>query len=514
MTDFGRMQIGRYDRENIIGLPKDHDNFLVVTNSTLGRWECASKGLYSAVNNFKRESGWAANEGNCWHGLMESVFEWWAETGNKPYEPEFIFTRIDPDTGLSDLEKAMAPMWADVEKGIADHKDVADFEESLKGLFYGWITRHNGLPPNGYEVVGVELEVARQVFGPDGEPFTPTVFLVPNEDGGWRIAREGEASHADAKSVKWPVYFIGKMDGLLRNVRQNTLLALDHKATSRMSQYIGTADMKPQLARYSWILKSLLDHFQADDVEGFWFEVVSRRRLGWPSELKWKPPGAAELKEMAAKKGIATKAPPVKELRAIAEERGIDVKGMKAAEMRDALDMNPPSTEELLALLGIEEGHGGFSKSESKTSNVPSWRWEQAIAKAGLERSEYEDIIAYVREVVDPSFYESCPVIFGPAMLTRAEAELYGKVRLHFVNLYLAAKMESETERWWRFPRTPVCLGAGSGCSFKNPCSMGTNPVREDGMKQVAPVTWGAPAQAGEIKETAEEYGEISEFGF
>ncbi len=464
-------QIDRYPRA--AGLP-DNGKFIATSNSEIGRLACTRKYLFGYVEDLRSPPSLVMELGTAWHEVVEDVFWWWAfcDTG---YPDEGMdrcpFCRgtctVDEETGIwhgkehfnapcprctgtghSALHRAMVPFQKSVDAGELSDLERDEVEDTLRRMLEGYLEKWQSGPLDTIRIVDVEVPLARQVVNPcNGLPFRPEVLLEQQADGTWALAGVGAVHRAErgvAKVMKarWPWYQVGTLDVLGCDRVTKAAWVIDCKGTGQPGRYQKGMGVDPQLPGYCWLLEPHLDYYRLQGVAGFMYDIAHTKNQPDPHELKWAPPK-------------------MEDLRAMAEAKGIKVTGRKS--------------EDYCQALGIVPSHGGFSLAQN--SGVPSWRYEWAIQRAGIDRTPYADHIQMLAETVDPHLYLRPWQRYDEGHRSRYSRELYAKcVQMHLLRK-AATACESEEALDVLFPRTPVCL-SGAGCGYSDICAQDGETAR------------------------------------
>lgn len=469
--------IHRYEH-GVLGLPEG-GKFVPFTNSEMGSATCLRRWWFSHVEGLGRSmDGSAVDRGAAWDTLTTDMYAWWEAT-DSPYPEHALDTcvwcggdgceRCD-GSGLGSLERAMAPWW----DALGDdpppfgEDDVRREEERLRLAFRGYVERYEARPMQHFRIVGVQSKLARVILNPStGKPYRPTTLLV-RAPGGWIRAGTAAAAIAESmghevKQVFWPAYQVGALDAVARDRSNGQGWVVDAKYTGNMGSYRERLEVDPQLPGYSWLLGAHLEHFGLTGVSGMMYDLAHSRLHSRPTRLKWKPPL-------------------VREMRAMAEARGLDPKGLRGAELQ--------------AILGLVEGHGGFSTSESKLAGVPSWILREEVERAhaaypsDVDPDDYDEAIAYCEREVDGSLYGRPWRSFSAEDLERYSYEVFGKASWIAALHRAAVRVKSTGDLDVAYPRTPVCTMPGGRCSFRGPCQVDSPDGREAFTQRVL-VMWG-----------------------
>lgn len=489
--------IDRYE-EGVIGLPKD-GRFIPVTNSMVSKMTCLRRLWFSQVEGLRfRTSGGPIDRGSSWDIITEDMYLWW-EVMDAPYPESALDTCVwckgtgaasdgvhacdhCSGTGAGVIVRAMSRWWEAMERPVPPfgEDDIALEEERLRRALRGYVERFEAAPLQHFKIVGVQTKLARVILNPvTGKPYRPDTFLVKTEQG---LMRAGTAAFAAAvasggkvRRVNWPVYQVGAMDALARDRGNGQGWVIDAKYTKAMNSFNERLQVDPQLPGYCWLLDANLDEFGMTGVAGMMYDLTSSKMHGSPYNLKWKSPAIGVLQKAA-------------------DEAGHDVKDLKKS-MRERGVKGEEASLEWRALLGISEGHGGFSTSASKCAGVPSWRMRDAVEHAAVQFpnevkiEDYEEAIEWCSENVDDGLYERPWRTFSEGDLNRYAAETFGKVRALAGYHRSAARAASPADLDVAFPRTPVCSLPGGTCSYRGPCAADSPEVR-DHFDQRPHVVW------------------------
>lgn len=475
--------IDRYET-GVLGLP-ENGHFIPITNSEVGGLKCLRSWWFSYVEGLKRPmTGGAIHRGASWDLITEDMYLWW-EVADKSYPESALDSCVWCDgigvsrsagelftsncehcrgTGDGSMVRAMQPWWDALETDPPPfgHDTVEEEEERLRRAFRGYVERYEAAPLQHFKIVGVQTKLARVVLNPStGKPYRPVSFIVKTEAGwvraGTAAFEVAKAGGGEVKRVNWPVYQIGAMDAIARDRSNGQGWVIDAKYTGVINSFTERLQIDPQLPGYCWLLDSHLEHFGLTGVAGMMYDLTSSRMHGSPYELKWKPPLVGEMKVQAI-------------------EAGHEVKGLKGSD--------------LMALLGITPGHGGFSTSESKRQGVPSWRFREAIEREGyVEEGDYAEAIEWCEQEVDPRLYSRPWRAFPDSELSRYAHEVYGKARTTVGHHRAATRVTKPSDLDVLYPRTPICAMPGGSCPFKGPCSADSPEAREQ-FTQRALVVW------------------------
>lgn len=472
--------IPRYGRA-IIGLPPNGRCF-VFTNSERGDLACDRKWLHRHGERLStRKKARPLSYGDGWHKAVGEVWRWWRDKdatfptaqvmGERP--PEFLCPPerkhlalpgrgtcpwcdgfgYHPDdlpelkypgspgrpcpecdgSGMSALHR-VAMTWID--QGWDEEADPEEVDREILTLFRavkGYLKTWGADPPEGYRVVGVELEVAAQVVHPlTGKPYTPRIPLV-EEEGMFRLPHPGEWSAWNGKGrppggiiVSWPWYQVGTLDVVLQSREDPGALWVHEMKSSRDTLgYLEGIVVDPQVQGYTWILQENIKAGRlpfTGPVAGVFFDVASSSLQHTPHLLKEKSLSKKE-KELQGK------------------------------------EWAPPA----------------FSQARNITT--PSWLYQEALEMClpnpdgdRPDPDDYQDHLQFLRESVDPKLYRREPLTVNPEDIARYRAELYGvatRIASHWRTL---STLSSPAEMEIAFPRTPICRLPGGSCPYRGPC--------------------------------------------
>jgi len=464
-----------------LGLPKN-GKFVAITNTEIGKLACSRRYLLSSIEHLVAPPTKRMDLGNVWHTLVEDFYLWW-QVNDSPYPlsgldscpwcegqggdaEAGVICEWCAGSGQPALTRAMAPFreavaaYEGAEGELPDEappytgEEVERLEETVRRMAESYLHRYHNGPLQSIRIVAVEVPIARAIVHPvTKKPMRSTVLLerIPDlEREVWRAATVGAAKRLgkdDLKAVTFPWYLVGRLDVVGADRSTNAGWVIDTKSATDIKKYERTMQFDPQLPGYCWMLEGHLEHFGLDGIAGFMYDVTNSKWQPDPQELQWKPPKVDDMKALAA-------------------ERGLDTKGLK-------------KSEEFMALLGIEPGHGGFS--QSKTAGVPSYRYERAIRAAGLDISEYEEHLDFLADSVDKSLHDRPWLTFGSERRDRFMREVFAKASMIAVLRRSAANAApgDDVELDLRFPREPVCTGPGARCMYADPCVLDTEDARK-----------------------------------
>lgn len=305
----------RYEGVPILGLPAD-PRVVLVSTSERGALGCDRRWLYGYGLGMRGAPSDAMTYGTAWHEVMEDVHRFLMRLAPSPsagptaspppYEDAyleacglcFLGVASDGSNGgncpccgsdgsapgdgpLLRIEsrwraEAAAGKLAAGDEGEEEEPDesIEQRVERLRRAAQGWLRVNGRVGLPGYDVVGVELAVACPVRSPGStKPYNPEVPLafVP---GGWRFARPDDPS-ATVRRVRWPWYWIGRVDAVFRSRTDGSLLVGEWKSSRDPTGYVRGITVDPQTYGYGAMLDHVRDHFGGGRVRGFLFDVAS-----------------------------------------------------------------------------------------------------------------------------------------------------------------------------------------------------------------------------------------------
>lgn len=453
-------KIRRYE-DGIVGLPASGE-VIAISNSEIGKLACDRRYWYSSIEHLRSKSSRKMDMGTAWDIVVEDFFLYFA-----------VFDSLYPISGLdtcpfcrgngqiqgmkceycergeSALSRAMEPFRIARNNGEISTEDAEKVEEQIRRAAEGWLIRYHYGPFDNYQVVGTQIPLARMIIDPrTRKPFRPVTYLEKTREGKLIPATTAAIQRGSkVLSVQWPYYYIGILDCLLKDRKSGSALVLDAKYTGDQKSYERKMGYDPQLPGYCWLVEGHLSTLGVNSVFGFMYDCCSSVFHQDPAELKWKPPTYKEMFEEAKK-------------------RGLETKGVR-------------KIEDMMRLLAIPSGHGGFSRAQNVT--VPSWRYEAAIKEAGIDRAPYSDHIDWLTDNVDPGLCSRPFSSYSDERARRFEAEVFAKAA-RIARLRAAAatlpydgeirKMDLDIE----FPRDPICQQPGGSCPFSGVCEIGGHP--------------------------------------
>lgn len=475
-------RISRYDAPSVLGLPKD-GKFVIVSNSSMGQLACARKFMFSGVDHLGGKSTRAMDIGTAWDTIMQDVFEWWrvrdtqypAEidrcawcdgtgrptlewSGNKSTTPaDFFRCPICDGTGKSALHRAVDAFLPQLQGDHDDPPEMSseDFERvghTLRRMLEGYMHKWQRGPMGSIQILGTQVGLARPILHPrTGKPFRAATWLERPVGGGeWQTASVGAKRReregvSELKRVTYPWFQVGLLDVLGRDRQTGMAWVIDVKASGQPSRYANGMGVDPQLPGYCWLLEPHLKTLGLSGVAGFMYDVTHSKFQPDPHELKWAPPK-------------------MEDLRAMAEAQGIKVVGRKS--------------EDYLNALGIQPGHGGFSQSQN--AGVPSWRYEWALERDGVDAGPYQDHLQWIFENVDGQLYSRPWQKYGPDHWGRYGREVYAKAAQMALLRRGGTMIEHADECDTVFPRTPICMAPGGSCAYAGPCAQDGDDSRRE----------------------------------
>lgn len=447
------ISIPRYDR--VLGLPAD-GRAIALTNSEREDLACPTRWWFRHVERLRGPETAPQRFGTLWHSWMEELHRWWAAT-DSPFPVDGLHacpfcagSSADERLGCAICGGTSDGWEIRTGKLIAAHVERAaraeggssftsddgqDLIEHLGRTIRGWLRRYGAKPYANVKVVGVEVQLARQILHPKtGRPYQPETILVRDDaTGSLRFAETGEASGAPLPagqtlvSVRWPWYQIGKLDAVLLHRAKPVLYVGEFKSSSGPRGLIDDLSLDPQTAGYSWLLHAHAAQFGGSEVVGSMFDVTSSAFHFDPEPLKGRP----------------TKAVP-----------------------------DPPP-----------------ALSQARNLTVPSWRYEAALAARQIDRKPYEEHLLYLSAAVDPKLYLREWPSLGNETRQRYAEEVYATAaRLSSLRRTIA-RASSVTDLTMAVPRVPICRLPGGGCQFRAPCLLDGENARAK--FQIGPaMTW------------------------
>lgn len=473
------------------GLPED-GRYIPVTYSELSKLACRRRFWFGSIEGLRSKST-ATERGSGWDILVGDVYQWWIHR-DQPYKASFAMTcpwcdehgrQEDgaPCSRCGSTRLGVLARLRDRYEELADEFDVTDWDpehelDRLARSLDGYLRWYEGGPLQTYRAVGSQVQLARPVTSPrTGKPYLTDAYLVRTERG-FEYAGTGSIALSKAQgafpveplrrwtdsagrkgaqvySVTWPVYMLGSIDFLMRHRTTGAGWVVDLKYTKNPDSYETSLQVDPQLPGYCWLLAPHIARFGMTSVAGFGYDLANSGFQNDPEPLKWRPPSMETMREIAA-------------------TRGVETKGIR-------------KSEELQALLGITEGHGGFSKA--KNQGVPSWRFRRAIRKAGLSEADYEEVLSEITSTTDSKWYRRIFAPFTQDDIDRFGAELFARAQEAAEARRQAARVEYRQDLDVAFPRTPLCAQPGGSCPYSGACAKDGQEVRQ-GYDHASGVVW------------------------
>lgn len=443
-----RTTITRYGA--VVGLPED-GRAIVISNSERNDAACDHRWWLRHVEGLRPAPYPEQAYGTAWHAVMESADRWWM-TRDEPLPDDWLDLCLecprDPnvpcvacgDTSMGIIERLHVAAVNLAEQLPIERRPPREELDAdsvrLRRAAEGWVRRWGKGPSETHAVVGVEVQLAREIRNPwTGGTYRPETIVIAESDGSMRLATTGEASDKRARVVTWPWYQVGTLDSILRARQHGALVVGERKSSASPRTLSDGLAIDPQTVGYSWLLEPHLERFGGTKLGGLIFDVASSSMQHDPEPLKWRPPTVEVLKQMAV-------------------ERGIDPKPLK-------------SSAALCAALGIVETHGGFSRAKH---GAPSWRYEAAVRAAGLDVADYAEHLAMLRSTIDASLYQREQALASKEAVARYAAEVYADAVRFAAMRRAAARAENATDVAVAFPRTAVCRIPGARCAYRHPC--------------------------------------------
>ena len=307
----------RYEGVPILGLPDD-PRVVLISTSERGSLGCDRRWFYGYGLGMKGAPSDAMTYGTAWHEVMEDVHRFQMRLTPSPsagptatptpYEDSYLeacglcFLGVASDgsnggncpccgsdgsaPGDGPLLRIEARWRAEAAAGklAADEDEEGDEDEKkesieqrverLRRAAQGWLRVNGRVGLPGYDVVGVELAVACPVRAPGSvkvyAPEVPLAFV----SGGWRFARPDDPTNT-VRKVRWPFYWIGRVDAVFRSRTDGSLLVGEWKSSRDPSGYVRGITVDPQTYGYGAMLDHVRAHFGGGRVRGFLFDVAS-----------------------------------------------------------------------------------------------------------------------------------------------------------------------------------------------------------------------------------------------
>lgn len=304
--------VPRYGTQrDVLGLPAD-GRAMCVSNSERALATCDLRWWFAHGAGLGADPTRRMDLGTAWGAwLFGDLMRWWAERDTAYPAPPYMVGRdrscpwcdgtgqVPRDaadtgpcvtcagTGRDAIRRAAAELRlrAQADPGFSD--DVERDVEGLARSAEGYLVRWGGAPPESYAVVGVEVGLAMPVVGPSGAPYAPE-FPVVVEAGVMRPARSADPVSA-VEVVRWPWYYVGRLDALGRDRATGRAWVVEGKYTSDPRGHVRGLLVDPQLAGYS----ALVAHAAAAGllpgvagVAGYFFDVTSSSYQHDPVVLK------------------------------------------------------------------------------------------------------------------------------------------------------------------------------------------------------------------------------------
>lgn len=443
------LTLDRYEASKILGLPED-GKCIVFSNSERSDASCALRWRYRYGYGLGATKGRALRYGTAWHAFLNDLGRAWAKGQIFPEEDERERFRLNfgercpqchltdntltrcnrcDNTGLGVLPRVRADLRREAleqgEDATFSLSEVDEVMETLHRAAWGYLKRWGWDPPQGLKVVGVEVQMALPVLNPQGTVYTPTTFMERHPNGSLTLA----GPHLDRRSshlvaVQWPYYYIGTADLVLQSKR-GYLWCEEHKSSTDPQGYVGGLSVDPQTGGYEWLLDGLArsGHFGPlartlpNPVAGVIYDVSSSKAQRDPAQLK--------------------------------------------SRLKQRKDESPEDFAKRLAEEPIR-----FSKT---TTFIPTWRWEATLSALGLDPQDYAEELLAAQDI-DRTAYVRDYVVAHEDRRLRFQHEVYGIARqlaqMHRDHHRAVTPLDEAA----LFPRTPHCMRAGSGCSYRTIC--------------------------------------------
>jgi hypothetical protein len=477
----------RYEGEVIPGLPAN-GRAVVVSNSELSTLECAHKWWLSRANGLRPErTAMVLSWGTGLHAVVEDINRFAMFHDGHDYPTQALDTCwrcagtgsvseiVDPlgniaprqetcplcsGVGWGALRRVLEGWLAGLESENPSHTrdDVDDMTLRLQRAVHGYLVRWNGRPVDTMRVVAVERPFARAIIDPTtGRPYRPSIDVAPTDDG-WALASTlPGVVHQDVQRVRWPWFALIKPDAVLVERRGGALWTIDTKSAADTGKFAKRFALDPQLPLYSWVLSAHLSALGASRIGGVAYDVVSSALQRDPDELKPEIPAVADMKAMAA-------------------ERGIDVKGLLKDDLVRVLGINPKP------------------KLSLKRAITPTWRFRAAMERLGISGMEYEDHLMDLEATVDRRLYRRDWHVYSDESMDRVKAETFARCRRSYeMHKRAVLVQQGNADVHVEFPRTPVCLSPGKSCALEAACTMGQDAP---GFRRVPVLVWRETAPA------------------
>lgn len=430
--------IERYPERDILGLPA-HGRYVVVTNSELSRLPCPRRFWFGEIEHLKSKATHKMDLGTAWDHLIECVWRY-VRRHDRPYPldipcPDCTGRTCQACKGHGSPLDAVTQMF--------DPETQEEARDQLARAFEGWILTHNGGFFRDYEVVGSQLALARPILDPrTGQPMTREIYLEEHHDRlypAWSGAILRNPFTAD-----WPVYYLGRLDLLIRHRVTRVGWVVDSKYSGQPDSYERKMLYDPQLPGYGWLVDAHLEALGLTRIAGYMYDVTSSAYHYDPKVLTWKPPTIASMKAQC-------------------KELGIPTTGLV-------------TSDDYQRVLQIVPAHPGFSQAQNQTT--PSWRYKRAVLDAGLNLEDYAEHIEYLTNKVDPGLYKRPRMSLSPEVLMRFGREVYARADLVMSLRQQAAQAITPLDIDLAFPRVPICQSPGGYCPFSQPCVQDSQDAR------------------------------------
>jgi hypothetical protein len=414
-----RIYIPRYDSEQIAGLPTS-GYCVTFTQSEVKKLMCPRQWLYAHVHGLEYDGdARPLRFGSAFHAIMEDLHRWFAYEDctfplDKYLDGDCLHCEGKGcelcDNGKNLLSVTIRDWEKFVGEGKLDPKQYADDLTTLRIVLSGYLRRWGLEPDQNYKVVGVELQLAMPVVHPvKGEPFKSTVHLV-EEGGRYRFAKPGEAGDEDLKvktTVGMPWYFIGKMDALMQNRTNGSLMIREHKTSGSPRGYLSKMEIDPQIPSYSNLVKYNLEN------------------------------GTLKL-----------------------------VKPVMEPTFKGDMQIDLAYSGKLYQPKQLK--NGSLSKAKAK---ILSFVYADRVEELGLDMADYEDHIESLMHSVDHELFIREQDRTSDLELKRNQAEFYAFAAQLAGRRRMAAEATCVEDLDIAAPRMPVCMMGGGFCSYKGVCS-------------------------------------------
>jgi hypothetical protein len=485
-----KLSIPRYE-DGAIGLPED-GSAITITNTERRRLACTRSWWFADVERLRLGSTRPQKRGSTWHEMLEDLHRWWMENESRYPEGGIVYCpfcslanaeRCEPrefvpdglealvdlasppsdscercgGTGLGALARyrlALSESKTEDGTSLLSAEEIAEEVSTLAGMWEGWAETYGLSPSRTYQVVAVEVAIARPILNPrTKKPYRPEVFVVTEPDGSERLAATGEQSGAvplpdgaSLRSVRYPWFQIGRLDCVLRHRRTGVFYVGEWKSSASPQLLVQDLAIDPQTDGYCWLLEHAVQReaFGVEDesgseVVGYIYDVASTAKQSHPRALS--PQKVKALN--AAGEPYKLKG------RWVYEE---DANG-------DPVERSP-----------------GFSRG---AATIPSWRWRRALAASPFSVEDYAEQIDDALQRIDPKLYvREWGVSSAEARLRYAEEIFAVAVQISGLRR-AAARARFPEDLNVAFPRTPICRMPGGYCSYRSPCLLDGEEARE-----------------------------------